>query len=122
MVKDNQTRANNRESSDAVSAVRSKKGVVSWRALYVNSRAEKKVRDGLLGVGIETYLPLVKSVRQWSDRKKAVELPLLNGYIFVHIGDADMDQVLRVRGVVNFVRCEGRIAQVRNEEIERLRQ
>lgn len=61
-------------------------------------------------------------MRQWSDRKKLVELPLLNGYIFVKITPEEKEKVLSTKGIVNFVRADGKIAKIRNEEIERLRQ
>lgn len=61
-------------------------------------------------------------MRQWSDRKKLVELPLLNGYVFVFISPKENEKVLHTNGVVNFVRAEGKIAIVRDVEIERLKQ
>src|SRR4051812_25383223 len=61
-------------------------------------------------------------MKQWSDRKKIVELPLLNGYVFVHISPMEHDKTLQTRGVVNFVRAEGKTAIVRDIEIERLKQ
>jgi len=42
----------------------------NWHALYVSSRTEKKVMQTLLSKNIEAYVPLVKTMRQWSDRKK----------------------------------------------------
>jgi transcriptional antiterminator RfaH len=93
-----------------------------WRALYVSSRQEKKIFELLSDKGIEAYVPFIKTMRQWSDRKKMVELPLLNGYVFVRISDFENDVVVQTRGVVNFVRIEGKIALVRDIEIERLKQ
>lgn len=93
-----------------------------WRALYVNSRAEKKVMDTLLKKDIEAYVPVIKTMRQWSDRKKMLEMPLLNGYVFVRCDEAQKDKVLQTKGVVGFVRSEGKIAIVRDLEIERLKQ
>ncbi len=93
-----------------------------WRAIYVNSRSEKKVAVYLSEKGIESYVPLIKTVRQWSDRKKVVELPLLSGYAFVRVSAADHDRVLFTPGVVAYVRSEGKPAEIRDEEIERLRQ
>lgn len=61
-------------------------------------------------------------MRQWSDRKKMVELPLINGYVFVKIDSSMNEKVLQTKGVVNFVRSEGKIAVVRDNEIERLKQ
>lgn len=76
----------------------------------------------LTGKDIEAYVPLVKTMRQWSDRKKKVELPLMNGYVFVKIMPADNDKVMQTRGVVSFVRSEGKIAVIRDVEIDRLKQ
>lgn len=94
----------------------------NWNALYVNSRAEKKVFELLLLKNIEAYVPIIKTMRQWSDRKKLVELPLINGYVFVHIYEADRERVLQTRGVVNFVRYSGKIANIQDREMQQLKQ
>ena len=54
-----------------------------WKVIYTASRQEKKVAVLLERFGIAYYLPLVKKLRLWSDRKKWVEMPLFNGYVFV---------------------------------------
>jgi transcription antitermination factor NusG len=94
----------------------------NWHALYVASRQEKKVFERLQSKNIEAYLPIVKTMKQWSDRKKMVELPLLNGYVFVKIDPTQNEKTLQTPGIVNFVRAEGKIAKVREVEIERLKQ
>jgi transcription antitermination factor NusG len=94
----------------------------NWHALYVNSRAEKKVMELLINKGIEAYVPIVKVVKQWSDRKKRVEIPLFNGYVFVNISNSQSEKVLQTKGVVNFVRYIGKIALIREVEIHRLKQ
>jgi transcription antitermination factor NusG len=93
-----------------------------WRAIYVSSRSEKKIMGLLNARGLEAWVPLVKSMRQWSDRKKMVEFPLLNGYVFVYVNDQEQEQVVQNKGVVGFVRIEGKIATVRDEEVFRLKQ
>jgi len=93
-----------------------------WHALYVNSRAEKKISENLQARGIEVYIPIIKTMRQWSDRKKMVEIPLINGYVFVKILPAENDKVTQTKGVVNFVKSEGKIAVIREIEIDRLKQ
>lgn len=93
-----------------------------WYALYVSSRAEKKVMETLLLKGIDAYVPLIKTMKQWSDRKKMVELPLMNGYVFVNIAASESELTLQTRGVVSFVKIEKKIAVVRDLEIERLKQ
>jgi len=94
----------------------------SWHAVYVNSRSEKKITEILLAKNIEAYVPIVKTMRQWSDRKKKVEMPLLNGYVFIHILPPEQNLVLQTRGVVSFVRSDGKIAVIREVEINRLKQ
>ena len=53
-----------------------------WKAIYTSSRQEKKVAAYLEKFEIENYLPIYKSLRFWKDRKKWVEMPLFNGYVF----------------------------------------
>ena len=93
-----------------------------WYVLYVSSRQEKKVSQQLLDRGIESYLPLIKTLRVWSDRKKIVEFPLISGYVFVRIDLVEKDKIFDIPGVVNFVRHEGRPAVVRPTEIDNIKQ
>lgn len=93
-----------------------------WRAMYVASRQEKKIAELLVRKNIEAYVPLVKTMRQWSDRKKMVELPLLSGYVFARITPEEQERTIQTKGVVNFVRTEGKIATVRDNEIDQLKQ
>ena len=93
----------------------------SWYAVYTKSRAEKKVLLELELQKIEAYLPLQKKLRQWSDRKKWVETPLISGYIFVHISKFDYDRVLQAAGVVSYVQFEGKAANIPNEQIKAIK-
>jgi transcription antitermination factor NusG len=92
-----------------------------WYALYVSSRQEKKVENGLLKKGIEAYTPVVKTMKQWSDRKKMVELPLIKGYVFVKHADHEKEQVFTVNGIVNYVSFEKKPAIVQEKEIQLLK-
>lgn len=93
----------------------------NWFALYVNVRHEKKVMQKLLEKGMEAYVPIIKQMRQWSDRKKMVEVPLFTGYVFVCLQSNEMDKPRWVEGVINYLRFEGKPAIIRNEEIEGLK-
>ncbi len=93
----------------------------NWHAIYVHSRAEKKVHSELSRKGIESFLPLQRRLRQWSDRKKWVEMPLISGYVFVHITRADYDQVLQIENVMQYVRFEGKAAVIRDQDIDILK-
>jgi len=92
-----------------------------WNAVYVASRHEKKVQDRLLARGIEAYAPLRRTLRQWSDRRKWVQLPLLPGYVLVKPAPAQRDAVLQEPGVVAYVRQEQQDAVVHQREVDVLR-
>ncbi len=53
-----------------------------WYALHVKSRFEKHVQMHLEEKGYEVFLPMYASTRQWSDRVKALSLPLFPSYVF----------------------------------------
>ena len=92
-----------------------------WYALYTKPRWEKKV-DGLLQqMGIESYCPLNRVRKKWSDRLKWVEEPLFRSYIFVHIADDERPLVRMVSGIVNFVYWMGKPAIVKDKEIRVIR-
>ncbi len=92
-----------------------------WFALYTKSRAEKKVLEQLQSKGIEAYLPLRKELRQWSDRKKWVETPIINSYIFIHITLAEYRKVFQVKGVVSYVSHKGQAVSIPDHEIDAMR-
>ncbi len=97
------------------------KNQVHWYALYTRSRAEKKVYEKFKAIGIEAYLPLKKEQRQWSDRKKWVEVPVISSYIFVHIPPGQYSQVFEVNGVVAYVSHKGQAVPIPDREIEAMR-
>ncbi|KAF0221851.1 MAG: transcription termination factor NusG domain [Geobacteraceae bacterium] len=99
-------------------------GALQWYALHVKSKHEFATNSELLRKGVETYLPAVKRLRQWKDRKKLVEFPLFPGYIFVHIrsDQEDFCRILKTRGVVTLLSSEpGFPTAVPTEEINSLR-
>jgi transcriptional antiterminator NusG len=92
-----------------------------WHALYVMPRSEKKVAEKLQAKGLEVFVPLVESIRFWSDRKKKVKLPLISGVVFIRIVHAQLSLALNTLGVVNVIRYLGKPAIIRDFEIENLR-
>jgi transcription antitermination factor NusG len=97
------------------------KVVPKWYAIYTNPRAEKLVYTRLLETGVETFLPLQKTYRQWSDRKKLVERPLLSSYVFVKVIPKEFPLVYKTTGVVKFVSFEGRPVAIPQNQIDNLR-
>jgi transcriptional antiterminator RfaH len=92
-----------------------------WFAIYTRPKNEKKVVEGLEKLGIEVYCPMVTQVKQWSDRKKKVETPLINSYVFVNIEDKNRNIVFEVPGVVRYLFWLGKPAIIQEQEIEALK-
>ncbi len=89
-----------------------------WLVFYTKSRAEKKTLAYLLKFGFEGWLPMHKVIRQWSDRKKKVEVPLFNSYIFVRDIEANISEILRVPGISWNIHHNGKPAVLRANEKE----
>jgi transcription antitermination factor NusG len=92
-----------------------------WHALYTKARAEKKVLEQLTQMGIKAYLPLKRVLRQWSDRKKWVDVPVISSYIFIKIPETDYRKVFDARGVVAYVSYKGKAVTIPDHEIEAMR-
>jgi transcription antitermination factor NusG len=94
-----------------------------WYAFRTRSRHEKRANQQLEEAGIESFLPVAHHLRQWSDRRKNVELPLFPGYGFVRIDylSSDRIRVLGVHGIVNLVGCRGSGTPIPDQQIQALR-
>lgn len=92
-----------------------------WYAIYTRPRSEKKVDKLLVENGYNSYLPLMTTVRQWSDRKKKVQLPLISSYVFIKTKETDLKNILPINGVVRVLKHLGKPAIIKDYEIENLR-
>jgi transcription antitermination factor NusG len=88
-----------------------------WLAVYTRPRWEKKVNQLLTEKGLESYCPLNKVRRKWSDRVKIVEEPLFKSYVFVKVTDEDRTAVRMTSGAINFVYWQGKPAVIKEKEI-----
>lgn len=89
-----------------------------WYLLYTNPRAEKKVAVELQHKGYEVFLPLQRTLKVWSDRKKWVEEPLFKSYLFIQTQlEANFYQILNTPGVVKFISFQSTPAIVDRREI-----
>jgi transcription antitermination factor NusG len=98
-----------------------KQAVPKWYAIYTSPRAEKQVYSRLEETGIDAFLPLQKTYRQWSDRKKLVEKPLLSSYVFVKVIPKEFPMVYKTMGVVKFISFEGQPVAIPQNQIDNLR-
>jgi transcription antitermination factor NusG len=97
--------------------------IPSWYVLTTRSRQEKIAAFMLGSLEIEHFLPLLNQSRQWSDRLQKVLMPLFPGYLFVRICRTAEYQlrVLKVPGIVDFVRNNTGPLAVPEQEIEDIR-
>ena len=65
-----------------------------WLALYTNPRAEMKVAERLEKIGVEAYCPARMEMRQRSDRKKKICVPLLPSMVLVNIDEREKTKYL----------------------------
>jgi len=93
----------------------------NWYAIYTRPRSEKKVYELLIDQNFNSYLPLITTLRQWSDRKKKVQLPLIPSYVFVKIEEKNLNTILPINGVVRILKHLGKPAKIRDYEIENLK-
>jgi transcription antitermination factor NusG len=94
---------------------------LKWYVIYTRPRWEKKVYSLLTAKAIESYCPLNKVRRKWSDRIKLVEEPLFKSYLFVKTDEEGRLPVRMTDGVVNFVYWNGKPAIVKEKEIQTIK-
>ena len=93
----------------------------NWIVVRSKPRSEKIAYTQLLEKGIESYLPLLKERRKWSDRKKWVEFPLFPSYLFAKIEIKNSIFVLQTHGVGSLVKFGEDIAIVQDEVIKAIK-
>lgn len=94
---------------------------MNWYVLYTKPKWEKKVAQQLQAIGIDCYCPLVTKERQWSDRKKKVEVPLFNSYVFVRLEEQDRALVFQSPGAVRYLFWLQKPAVVRDCEMDTIK-
>jgi transcription antitermination factor NusG len=92
-----------------------------WYAIQTKSRNEKKVFERLVIKGFEAYLPLVTTIKLWSDRKKKVSTPLISSFVFVRTKKELLIRALETQGTAGVLKFLGKPAIIRDYEIENLK-
>ena len=94
----------------------------NWHVLYVRSRHEKKVCNLLNEQSIEAFLPEVKTIKKWSDRKKVVLKPLFPSYVFVNIkSQLEFHNALSMYGACAYIRFGKEYAKVPGKIIDKIK-
>ena len=92
-----------------------------WFAAYTSARHEKSVAEHLRQREVESFLPLYETLHRWKNGRHRVQLPLVPGYVFVHLALREKLRVLQVPGIVELVSFNGVPAALPDAEIETLR-
>jgi len=93
-----------------------------WYLIYTMPRHEKKVAAGLSELRIEHFLPTIKTLRKWWDRKKYIDAPMFPSYVFVYLKDMqDYFHASGVEGALCYVKFGREIAMVRTHVIDSLK-
>jgi transcription antitermination factor NusG len=93
----------------------------NWYVVKTLSRAEKIVFKRLSMMGLSVYLPLQTTIKQWSDRKKKIDIPLISGTLFIHGNASTLSLLYHVQGFHSILHFLGKPAIVRDEEINNLK-
>jgi transcription antitermination factor NusG len=94
-----------------------------WFALQTRYRYEERIATELKAKGFESYLPTLREVHEWKDRRKVMEVPAFGGYLFARFEPSlkNRVRVLETAGVVKLLGHPGSPAPVPEEEIQSLR-
>jgi transcription antitermination factor NusG len=92
-----------------------------WIAVYSRARCERSLARYFQQRGLTSFVPLRRRLHRWTDRFKWVEEPLLPSYVFVFLASTQHEHVFDAPGAVRVVSFRGRVAVVRQEEIDFLK-
>jgi transcription antitermination factor NusG len=96
----------------------------SWFAVWTRSRQEKVAASMLAMLGVPHFLPLKPELRQWSDRKQTVYVPLFSGYLFVQMNltrDNRLQVLKAAPGIAGFVGNNAGPLPIPDQQIEDIR-
>ena len=93
-----------------------------WYVFYTYPKFERRIHEYLQQENYESFLPMHWVVRQWSDRKKRMEVPLFPNYIFVNIEQNKISEVLNTPKLICCLSFNRIPAFLRQKEIDSIRQ
>lgn len=101
---------------------------MEWYAVYTIRNAEQKLRNffdsycEIKGLEYESFLPMTKEVRYWSDRKKTVSVPLFKNYLFLKHDENGFSSVKKMPGFTDYVRFGNYPETVPDSQIQLIRE
>ncbi|MDC8104572.1 transcription termination/antitermination protein NusG [Chryseobacterium sp. PTM-20240506] len=96
--------------------------IKGWYVIYTKSHLQRKIAQNLAERDFTIYLSLNIIMSQWSDRKKKVEKPLFNLYVFIYLEIIkDYFKAFIMDEIVLFIRSGGKLVRILDEEINRIK-
>ncbi|MFA7419349.1 MAG: UpxY family transcription antiterminator [Melioribacteraceae bacterium] len=92
-----------------------------WVAFYTKPRQEFKAAQKFQSLNIECYLPTIITLRRWSDRKKKIQVPLFNGYVFAKVNEKERLIAVQQDAVVKVVSFNGKPSYIPEWQIDSIK-
>ncbi|GAA5219849.1 UpxY family transcription antiterminator [Membranihabitans marinus] len=92
-----------------------------WFAVRTKYKTEKYIVDQLQKKGIEAYLPLQTLSRQYGQKRRMIQQPLIHQYVFVHIDRQSYLKVLQTNYVLGFLKNGKDLISIPEAEINTLK-
>jgi transcription antitermination factor NusG len=89
----------------------------NWYVVYTVPNLEKRIHQELGKKNIKAYLPMQRVIRQWSDRRKELQIPLFPNYVFINTTEKKRSMLYDINGVLRFITFNGKPAVVSDDEI-----
>ena len=96
---------------------------LAWYSVQTAYRFEHRIAADLTTKGFETYLPVLREMHQWKDRRKVIDVPAFRGYLFVRYEPSlrNRVKVLETSGIVRLLGGNHAPSQIPEAEIEAVR-
>ena len=92
----------------------------AWHVVYTRPNHEKKIANELSELEIEAFLPTVKTIRKWHDRKKYLEMPLFPSYVFIHLKNEQCYYSSLTTDILYYVKSGKKIATIPDTVIKNI--
>jgi transcription antitermination factor NusG len=93
----------------------------NWYVIKTKPFYEKKAYANLDKKGFNVFLPLMETMRQWSDRKKKIQVPLIPSVVFINCSQNELRHIYGEIGISSVLKYLKKPAVVKDYEIENLR-
>jgi len=91
-----------------------------WNILFVRTNHEFKVQKYIEIFGISAYIPVKKTLSQWSDRKIWIDRPMFPGYVFLRVSCREFFSELSHNSIISYVKIGDIPAFISDKQIRQI--